>query len=252
VDRKGWLIIVAIGIIIFYLAEFYITWPAEFLNTGRTAFWYDTKWFLIIRLSNWALFLHALYMLIIKEILAIVYFNRFFRWCDVKIRPMHPDEAGGLGALGDFTLKTSLIAVGFGVIALVFSIFTIYVGSDLLSRPDVIILWVLYILVTPTSLILPMVSAHGAMKNARNDKLSEISKEFENTLISSDVAAADDIEGIRKGNERLTELQNRYGIIAASFPTWPVPARLFRNFSISASLPLMSGVMSMVINFATK
>jgi hypothetical protein len=170
----------------------------------------------------------------------------------VKIRPMHPDEAGGLGALGDFTLKTSLIAIGFGVLALIFTILTLYIGSDLLSRPDALMFWALYIFVTPTSLILPILSAHNSMKQARNEKLNEISKEFESTLISSNVAKVKNVEEIRKGNEKLSELQNRYGIIVASFPVWPVPARLFRNFSISASLPLLSGFISMAINFVTK
>ncbi len=102
------------------------------------------------------------------------------------------------------------------------------------------------------SLILPMISAHNAMQEARDKKLHEISKEFEKSLSEAIVSETNEAETIKETNEKLKELQTRYNIVAESFPTWPVPARLFRNFSITASLPLVSGLISMGINYSTQ
>ncbi len=82
--------------------------------------------------------------------------------------------------------------------------------------------------------------------------MDEIAQEFEKTLSDTSVANTSDVKAIKMANEKLQELQTRYSIVAESYPTWPVPARLFRNFSITASLPLMSGLISMAINYSTQ
>jgi hypothetical protein len=120
------------------------------------------------------------------------------------------------------------------------------------ARPDVVGFWVVYVLMVPASLILPMLSAHNAMREARNERLNEIAQEFEQTLSEASVTKATNVADIKEANEKLKELQTRYNLVAESFPTWPMPARLFRNFSITASLPLVSGLFTMAIDFATK
>jgi hypothetical protein len=188
----------------------------------------------------------------VKQLVTVLYLNRLFQWFDVHIRPLHSDEAGGLGALGDFTLKTSLLVVMIGVVAAIFTAIDWLTGANPLARSDILIFWASYILSIPISLIAPMLAAHGAMQKTRNEKLDEIAREFENTLSDAGVTKTGDAEAIKKANEKLEELRIRYRIVAESFPTWPVPERLFRNFSITASLPLLTGLASTVINFVTK
>lgn len=252
VDRKIWVVIAAISIIGVWILEGFVVLPSLFSAIGRSAFWYDVKWFLVVSSLIFSVWIYAAAMIFLRQIQAIVYLNHLFQWFNIRIHPMHPDEAGGLGALGNFTLKASSIMVGIGVVVAVLSIHQWLVGSNPFTRADLVIFWVGYILGVPISLILPMLSAHRAMQEVRNKKLNEISQEFEKTLSESNVTEVNDAEAIKKANEKLKELQTRYNIVAESFPTWPVPARLFRGFSITASLPVMSGLISMAINFATQ
>jgi hypothetical protein len=191
-------------------------------------------------------------MIGVKQLVTVVYLNRLFQWFDIHIRPLHSDEAGGLGALGNFTLKTSSLVVMMGVVAAIFTAMDWLTGANPLTRSDVLFFWAGYIFSTPISLIAPMLAAHGAMQKTRNEKLNEIAREFEKTLSDAGVTKAGDAEAIKKANDKLKELQTRYEIVAQSFPTWPVPERLFRNFSITASLPLLTGLASTVINFVTR
>ncbi|MEJ2560842.1 MAG: hypothetical protein P8186_32400 [Anaerolineae bacterium] len=79
--------------------------------------------------------------------------------------------------------------------------------------------------------------------------LFENLERFENTLLASSLTKVKDTDAIKEANEKLQELRTRYSIVAGSFPTWPIPARLFRNFSITATLPMVSGLVSMIIGF---
>jgi hypothetical protein len=251
IDKRRWVVVSITMIILFWIVEFVVTWPMEFATTGGIPFWYEAKWLLFARLLNLSFGLYALSMIILRQIQAIIYFNKLFRWFDIRIHPMHPDNAGGLGALGDFTVKASLIVVGIGFAASAFSILTGMLSVSPFIRPDILVFWALYIVLTPLSLLLPMLSAHDAMREFKNERLVEISEEFEYTLSNSNVVEYSDGEDIKKENEKLAELETRYSIVARSFPTWPISTQLFRNFSITASLPLLSGAVSLVIDFVT-
>jgi hypothetical protein len=252
IGSKRWAITAVILAVCFGVLEYLVVFPSFLGTVGRSAFWYDVKWFLIVILLILVGGVYVSCMIVLKQVRTILYFNRLFQRFNVRIHPMHPDEAGGLGALGNFTLKTSLITVGIGVGAAAFSAIGWATGASPFTRPDLLIFWALYILITPTNLMVSMLSAHRAMQEARNERLNEISQEFERTLSDASVTKIKDAEAIKKANEKLKELQTRYNLVAESFPTWPVPARLFRSFSITASLPMVSGLISMAIDFATQ
>jgi len=252
VDSKKWAIGALVFAVGFCIFEGLVALPVSFSITGRSTFWYDVKWFLAVVLVVFCVWVYALCMIGVKQLVTVVYLNRLFQWFDIHIRPMHSDEAGGLGALGNFTLKTSLLVIGMGAVAAVFTAIDWVNRFNPLTRSDILIFWASYILSTPINLIVPMLAAHGAMQKTRNEKLNEIAREFEKTLSDAGVTKTGDAGAIKKANEKLKELQTRYEIVAESFPTWPVPERLFRNFSITASVPLLSGLVSTVINFVAK
>lgn len=252
VGRKAWATLAVILAIGFLANQLLIVGPSEFGTTGRSVFWYDVKWFTAILSLLFLVWAYAFWMILLKQAGAILYFNRLFQWFDIRIRPMHADEAGGLGALGNFTLRLSAALVAAGAGIALYSIIVWMRGLNPFARPDILLFWVLYVLTVPASLLLPMLSAHNAMQEARNEKLNEIAREFEQTLAEASVTKADSAQAIKEANERLKELQTRYKIVADSLPTWPLPVRLVRNFSITASLPLVTGLASFAIDFATK
>lgn len=252
VDSKRWTIIVMVLVVGYWVLEFLVVIPSQFSATGRSAFFLDVKWFLVVLLLTASVWQYALFLMSLKVVQVILYCKRLFQWFDIRIHPMHPDEAGGLGALGNYTLKSTSIFVGFGVGLVGVSIVVWLTENTPFARLDILMYWILYILAIPVSLVLPMLSAHRAMQETKNEKLNEIAQEFEKTLSEASVTKTNDVESIKEANEKLKELQTRYNIVAASFPTWPVSTRLFRNFTITASLPLVSGLVSMAIEFTTQ
>jgi hypothetical protein len=248
VDNRIWTLVAVVCVLGAWVLTYRFVIPPPF-STIDFAFWHNVKWFLAVWSLVVSLWLYVLFMVLLKGWQGIWYLNCLFKWFNIRVFPMHPDEAGGLRILGNFALKTSSFAVGIGVAAAALSIIEWMGGGNPLARMDTVVFWIIYVLCAPASLILPMLSAHRAMQEARYDKLNEISREFENTLLATSVTKAKDTEAIKEANEKLQELRTRYSIVAESFPTWPVPARLFRNFSITATLPMVSGLVSMIIGF---
>jgi hypothetical protein len=245
-DRRRWTVIALISVIAILLVMRLTAWPSEIRSSGRSVFFYDVKWFLVVLLLEVAIPLYALCMFALKTVLSVWILNCLFRWFEVRIRPMHPDNAGGLGALGNYALRLGMIAVGFGVFASVYTLQVRFVGDNPGSRPDVLLFWAIYVLITPTALILPMLSAHRAMRKARDAQLMGISREFERILSDASPSEKQDTESIKKTNKRLSGLQDRYRIVMESFPTWPISIRLLRRFSMTTLLPVVSGVISLV------
>lgn len=250
VDSKRWTIIAAILIVGYWMLEFLVVVPSSIAI--RSSFFFEVKWFLVVLSLIASVWLYALFLISLKTVQVILYCSYLFQWFDVRVCPMHADGAGGLGALGNYTLNFSLVFVGFGAVNALTSIVLWLAGDDPFARPDQLFYWALYIVAIPVSLVLPMLSAHRAMQEAKNKKLNEIAQEFEQTLSDASVIKTNSTKALKEANEKLKELQTRYDIVTASLPTWPIPARLFRNFSITASLPLVSGLMPMAIDFAMK
>jgi len=251
-NRRLWVVIALVSTLTFWGIEFLVAWPAEFRVSGGIPFWYDAKWYLVIRLLNLSVALYVLWMIILRQLQAIRHFNRLFQWFGIRVRPLHPDEAGGLGALGGYTVRVSLILVGLGGIAAMFTILIMIIGVNPWIRPDVLGFWAMYIVMTPLSLLLPMLSAHDAMQEAKDARLMGISEEFERTLADLNLARRNNTEALKQINEKLSELRAGYDLIASNSATWPISTRVFRNFSVTASLPLLSGLVSVVVDFALK
>jgi hypothetical protein len=248
VDNRIWTLVAVVCVLGAWVLTYRFVIPPPFSSIDF-AFWHNVKWFLAVWSLVVSLWLYVLFMVLLKGWQGIWYLNCLFKWFNIRVFPMHPDEAGGLRILGNFALRTSSFAVGIGVAAAALSIIEWMGGGNPLARMDTVVFWIIYVLCAPASLILPMLSAHRAMQEARYDKLNEISREFENTLSATSLTKVKDTEAIKEANEKLQELRTRYSIVAESFPTWPVPARLFRNFSITATLPMVSGLVSMIIGF---
>jgi hypothetical protein len=248
VTRKFWYILALIPVVLFWVYSYFVSWPAEFELAGEPAFWFSIEWFTALFIIGYSVTFYVLWVFVLRHIQITHFFNRLFYWFDVKIKAVYPDEAGGLGAIGEFTVRTGMIAVGVGVMAVAYG-FYIWSNTGSYVRADVIAFFLLYIVITPLAVILPMLGAHQAMKRARGKNLEEVSQEFSRVLSGLDATITADAEAIKKTNEKLSELKQTYQLIYDAFPVWPISLRLARNFSITASLPLLSGLISVAIEY---
>jgi hypothetical protein len=228
------------------LLEVFLVFPAALGKMGRSSFWYDTKWFLVIFMIALFIVLYSGWMMIIKQIHAYIYLNRMFHWFNVNLYPLHADEAGGLGKVGNYTLKTSVLLVIIGAGVAIESLAEWIFNKTL--QFDLLLFWIIYAVLTPVNFFLPMLAAHRVMKEKRNAELNVISHEITKTLSDSSLIKENDIQIIKNANEKLRELQSRHEFVVSNFPIWPIPARHFRNFSLSALLPLIYGLTSTVLD----
>lgn len=241
-DSSRLSIAAALAVLFFILVQTLVVFPTESRQLGKPYFWfYDKRYYFLVFVPVLSLSYYAVAMAAIKGILALVWFNLLFRRFQARVHPLHPDEGGGFGALGSLAVKYSLIAVGLGAMAATLTVVRILIGSGW-AHMDLLALYALYIVLTPISLVSPLWSAHQAMVRARNEFLHDISNEFEKILV----------EGKPQDWESLGELKARYTFIRETYPTWPISFAIFRRFSITASLPLITGVASILIDVITR
>ncbi len=229
-------------VLLFQLLETAVVLPAEAQRVGKPVFsFYDKPYYYLLFVPVLSVTYYAVAMVALKGLLALFWFNRLFREFEARVRPLHPDEAGGLGALGRLAVTYGLIAVALGAIAAWVSLVRVLIGSGW-AHTDVIILYAFYIFLVPVSVISPVWSAHKAMVRARNELLGEISNAFEQTRTKEK----------KPDWIKLNELWATYTHIKDTFPTSPIPLAIRRRFSVTAVIPLLSYGASIVLHLITK
>jgi hypothetical protein len=166
---------------------------------------------------------------------------------------LHPDSVGGLGVLGEFIRKSSLFTIGLGIVAATYALDVSFSGSPILERLDITGFFIIYLILIPLCLIVPLVSTQKSMRKARNKLLEPIALEFQATLRAAypkvtEISTAE----IRELNERLEQLQKHRDLILQNFPVSPIQTNALRAFSISAMLPLISGIISIALQILGK
>ena len=242
-----WIYISAIiFMVIFWLYQILVGWPQQFEHVRQ--FWYDVAWYLPFHIFGWIIGLYALYILVIRQTLIALSIAKIMEKADLSLEILDPDSAGGLGEIGEFIKTSSMYAIGLGVVAALYAVEVYLSSAQILERVDVIGFFIVYLVFMPLCLISPWRNTSKAMLKARSKVLEPISLEFQETLQSAQTKIADvSTEEIKAINERLDQLQKHRAIILNNFPTTPIPDSTLRKFSISASLPILSGITSILL-----
>ncbi len=229
----------------FWAIEFMIAWPEQFRLS--TEYWYEVRWYLPVHILAWTLSLYPLFLFIYRQVIFIVRLAVIFKKSEVEVKPLDPDECGGLGEVSEFIKTSLLFAIGLGLLAVLFS-FALYLnGSNPLHRPDAAGLFAIYISLAPFCLLVPLLSGRGAMLRARHKFLLPIAREFQEVLESSRKEIPEQIAAAKELNERLEQIQRYRDIVLKTYPTMPMSLGALQRVSISATIPLISGVASLVI-----
>lgn len=240
-----------IAIIVVFLFMLFAAIPEHRLFTGWQTknniifIYHEIFWFLIFLMAA---------MAIVKTILAIFWFNKLFREFQADVRVLHPDGAGGLSPLGNFSVKIGYMIglLGFLVIVVIWSQST-YLLADknfsLLVNPAIITLAFAYLVLAPIVFFAPIGSAHSAMKKAKNDFIISISDQFENDFERLQFLLNKDGVELKEALEKIEHLQKIHGMVLR-FPIWPFnTASLVRFFSSVFSPIILSVLPSLIIEF---
>jgi hypothetical protein len=236
---------------IFWYYELIVAWPQQF-NLNHQ-YWYDVKWYFPLHVLAWEIGLYALSMIIVRHLIIVLRISKFIQKVDFQLEILHPDSAGGIGIIGDFIKTSSLFAIGLGAIAAIYALEVSLVGSPLLERYDVLGFFIIYLGLVPICLIYPLTSTQRSMLKARNKILEPIAQEFQETLQMAQSKITEiSTEEIKGLNERLDQLQKHREIILQNYPVSPLLINTLRTFSVSAALPIVSGVTSIALQIFGK
>jgi hypothetical protein len=269
--RMNWwgLPILAIAVVVVLVAlQTILVFPAQMDSLGRPYFWFYNKacYYLLFTLA-WMFTYYATAMVVLKGVLSLATCNYVFRTLRIDVHPLHPDGAGGLGAIGRLAARYGLIGIAIGIMAAAITADRVLLGLGW-AYPDAFALYALYVIITPTALILPMWSAHERMVEARDHLLEQVSAQFETLLrdprppatlpvaagLSVELPGYEVVLRRKAGPDNTTmdvegnleKLEARHRLIKDTYPTWPIPSHLFRNLSITALLPLVTSLMGIL------
>ena len=232
-------------LLVFWVNEFLVAWPEQFGISPE--YWFEVKWYLPIHILVWSISLYVLFLFVFRQVVFIFGMSRFLNRSEIRVKPLDPDECGGLGAIGNFIKTSILLAVGLGGTAVLFALEVYWSGSDVLRRTDVLALFSLYVVLTPFCLIVPVLSTRNAMLRARQRVLSPIADEFQAAISLIHSKIPQDSSDLKELNEKLKQLQQYREMILQSYPTSPLPLGVLRKFSITATIPFLSGVASVAL-----
>lgn len=160
---------------------------------------------------------------------------------DLVIHPYHVDGAGGLGALGQYTVRVSFLLL---------AVMVYFIGGSLLPslqrgealaislrNPALILGWAFYIVLVPSTFISLLLPAHFAMAAARNAQLSLISAQLDEQLAAAKDHGTADHAKLPDTLKEIEQLKSMRKLILEDFPTWPVSTEIRRQISVSTLLP---------------
>jgi len=211
-------------------------------------YWFEVKWYLPLYIIAWSFALYVMYVALLRQIVFIAELSTLFRKIEIQVNPLDPDEVGGLAPVSQLISGTLVFVIGFGLLISIFILVGHYLrGINVFERPDTLSAFALYVVLAPFCLSVPTLAVRNAMLRARSKILAPITEEFRKIIEQANIA--DPI--FKEQNEHLKELQERYDIIVEAYPVVPLSKSLLRIFSLAASVPYLSGVIPIAIDWLT-
>lgn len=189
----------------------------------------------------------------------------------VRVRVYHPDEAGGLGSIGQFVANLGYLAFIFGAaIAVLFWQAMIFSGHNTGWFIGALISSVAYVIIAPLFFFLPLLSTHQAMVRYRSNLLQKISAEindiYHSALQSKYVKARNCLTPASIGDtplsghkedasedvftciKQLNELREH----TMQFPIWPFSFAHLRKYYVLAASPIITFLVGLANDWASR
>ncbi|MBI5303066.1 MAG: hypothetical protein HY868_13105 [Chloroflexi bacterium] len=241
-----WTVITSVSIAVIFCVWFVLTFTVFAKNTFSS--WVTVSPTIVwIRVPFLFVAAYAITMFVIDLAMIILVLNALFRNQEIVVQPFSPDDAGGLGSVGQFVAKLGyligMLGLGLSANFVTQNAFRLIGISDYVA----VIALILYLVLSPIFFFLPLWSAHVAMVKYRNNLLTNISKEYVqvfNQLISLRAENPDRLEPHLRKIKQLEETQKTIN----KFPIWPFNADAPRRFFALVISPLIPAVISVAID----
>lgn len=235
-----------------YTILMYVAVPIQNQKLALVDFWYYTPAAKAVFSALYLIANYVLFTFAFRAIAMVILLQRYFSQVGVikYIYPLHPDGSGGLGGLGQLSIRLGLFAVLVATWATIYALYPTFSGG----QPQwamTILIYIIYIFIAPFVVILPMWQPHLAMLKYKNDKLETLSKE----LLALDEDCfyninGDNNEALSKNLARIKELQELDQAIQTQFPVWPISFQAIKRFGAIATSPFFIGFITLAFEYA--
>ncbi len=168
-------------------------------------------WLRMVLFPVYSVPLYASFWSVVRLLVVLVFTARFFGIFRLRLNPLHPDRAGGLGIVGGMLVASVL---------------------------------------TATFVVAWLWQPHVAMRAARNKALLPWADAFQRALHQEELSEQADVATVKAGTEKLAELTRRYDLLLNVYPTWPLHAPALRGLLVTSALPLLTGIVVPVVRDA--
>lgn len=178
---------------------------------------------------------------VIRHTLLIAWLTKLFRTVPIDVHPLHPDNSGGLGAIGDYSLKTAYLVSVVALDITLVGIAPIARGQRFQLSAELVLYYTLYLTLAPLLFVAPALAAHRAMKVKKREMLLNISRQFEE--VYDRASTEPDETALDKQLKRLQELQALYELTQRTFPVWPFDFGVVRRFIAVTITPVIPSIL---------
>jgi hypothetical protein len=184
---------------------------------------------------------YIVFRLLLISFLSIYWFRQLFIKFTIRVRPLHPDGAGGLSPLGNLTLHFSYLISVIGI-SLVLSAITrslrVTQTIGFLFQPDTVAGLIAYAIISPVVFFAPLAVAHHYMEDAKKRFLLKIDEKF--GLLFSEIQASlnSDSDKLILRKKRFKKIKALHAMVK-SFPVWPFNVENVTRFITTYLLPIL-------------
>lgn len=175
--------------------------------------------------------------IVIRQAIAVKAFTSLFRSFEITPKLFHPDRCNGLAPVGDYAMHIAMVAVFVGFWLAFQVIFPLLLGRSINLITQNTAMLLVYLLVVPLLLVLPVWEAHLAMSHAKSRTLEALASQIREILFKTDIQL-----------DAVEHLEKKYSLIDKRFRTWPFRMPAFLQFSAAAIAPLFSTFVSFLID----
>ncbi|SRR6266568_6151844 len=230
-ESSVWWVVGILAFIVLYLINRYLAGGPPFLR--NLPLW--------LQISTAVLDAYIAYATLISGIrllIALVFVNWLFRSFTIRVNPLHPDGAGGLGVMRHILWISAGII--FGTTLTFYQTIQIENANGIFtSALDLVVLIAAYIVLTTSLLLGWLFLPHQVMVKARNAALQPLADEFQRVMAQNEQFAGEDFHTFKANNELLHEIRKRYQLFRDTFPTWPLELQEVRGLIAALSLPAL-------------
>jgi hypothetical protein len=184
---------------------------------------------------------------LVRLVIGVIFTQRLFHLFKIRVNPLNPDGAGGLGVIGQKLTISVLFATALGAGATGMIIFDISAGHNPFLRPETWALGAIYLALTPLLFATWLWLPHRALLEAREEALKPLADEFLHAMSQAEPSHEDDAQAIKAKTERLAEIKRQYEFLRDTFPTWPLQNNALNRLVATSGLPLISSLVSGLI-----